>query len=192
MEQDLVNLFGYAADNWLICFAILSVALNAHIPRVRSVILIVTLCSIVGHYISPIVFSMEGAWGFWGLFGASVAFTKLMFIVLLVHFNGLYSSKLVELLCFIFILQVGFHGLRHLDWAVLETEVLSIPLFAIELFGKSIPYDAYKLVVQALNVAALLSIYGNWLLKLVNCGENNGKYQSDSDSNTFHARLRSI
>ena len=148
MEYDLVSLFGYALDNWMICLGVLSVALSAHIKRDRSIILFVTLCSVIGHYLSPYFFSMIGAWKYWGLFGSSVAFVKLMGVILLIKQNELYRTKLAEWLCFIFIIQIAFHGINHLDWAVLETEFLSIPLFTVELLGKSIVYDAYKLIAH--------------------------------------------
>lgn len=192
MEQDLVSLFGYALDNWFICISVLSIALSAHIKRDRSIILFVTFCAVLGHYLSPYFFGIIDSWKYWGLFGSSVAFLKLMGVILLIKKNELYRTSLAEWLCFIFIVQIAFHGFSHLDWAVLETEFLLIPIFTIELFGKSIAYDAYKLIAQALNAMVLLSIYGNWLLKLVNHGENNGKCQSGSDSNDFYARLRSI
>jgi len=192
MEFSLVSLFGYTMDNWFICFGILGVALSAHIKRDRMIIFAVTLCSIMGHFISPYFYGMGDAWKYWGLFGSSIGFIKLACIIFLIKMNPLYRTKLAEWLGFIYIFQVGFHGLNHLDYAVLRTDYLTVPLFSIELFGESIKYNAYKVVVQSLNGMALLSIYGNWFLKLLNHGENNGDCQSNSDSSSFYARTRSI
>jgi len=192
MEQSLVNLFGYAMDNWFICFGILGVAVSAHIKRDRTIILLVTLCSIAGHFASPYFYDMAEAWKYWGVFGATVGFIKLALVILLIKINALYRTKLAEWLSFIFIFQVGFHGLNHIDYAVLRTDYLAVPLFSIEILGDTIEYNAYKMIVQSLNAVALLSIYGNWFLKLLNHGENNGDCQSDSDSSSFHARVRSV
>lgn len=192
MEQGLASLFGYAMDNWFICLSLVGVALTAHIARDRAIVFTVTLCAITGHFLSPYFYEMNNSWKYWGLFGASVAFIKLMSIVVLIKLNDVYRTKLAELLCFIYVLQIGFHGVNHIDYAVIETEFLAAQIFSVELFGEIIKYSAYKLIVQTLNFMALLFIYGNWFLNLLNHGEKNGVRQSNSDNDTFCARVRRI
>ncbi|NQY33541.1 MAG: hypothetical protein HRT37_00965 [Alteromonadaceae bacterium] len=187
MELSIEVLTGYLMENWLMCLSFIGLALSLTIPRDRLIIFTVICWAIIGHYISPYIFGIEKSWRYWELFGASVGFFKLITVVLLVLYNCLYRTKLAEGLCFIFICQIGFHGMAHIDWVIIRTNFLSVELFSIDILDQSVKYHAYKIIAQALNILCLVAIYGNWLFSKY--GEHDGVCKSVNNNNSFYARV---
>jgi|GEM_PF-5013253 len=174
--------------NWYLCFAIIGLGISKNFINDRLVILGVVIISFVGHYISPIVYNMEYSWKIWGLYGASVNFLKLVFVLFLCNKNSYFLTPLARWLSFIFLCNLFVHMLNHIDWAVLETEFLSITLFTVSVASKTYTYDAYKILVQFFNFMALICIYVNWISRKLGQGEGSGDNQSGSDNYTFLAR----
>ncbi|NQY65093.1 MAG: hypothetical protein HRT38_15470 [Alteromonadaceae bacterium] len=190
MELSIGVLSGYVIENWLICLSIIGLALSLTIPRDRLIIFTVICWATIGHYISPYVFGIENSWRYWELFGALVGFFKIITVVLLVLFNCLYRTKLAEGLCFIFIFQIGFHGMAHIDWVIIRTNFLSVELFSINIFDQSVKYHAYKIIAQALNILSLFAIYGNWFF--LKYGEHDGVRKLVGYTNSFYARVHRV
>jgi len=191
MSLSLQNLFGYTLDNWMFCLAILATSLSFYKPRERAIMLSVTLCIGIGHYASPYVFAMKDSWKFWILFAVLVDFLKLSLLLALVYKNKHYRCRLLEVLCIVFLMLIGVHILKHIDWIIIRTNYLEIQLFSISLKGEPIIYNTYKLAIQALNIVTIMLFFSTWIKNLIT-EEHDAVLKSGDNDYNFHARNAGI
>lgn len=146
---------------WLLLGA-LALILNYCDERARSICICLVLISTFGHIIHPFIKSMQNAYVYWELYGASINFLKLLCIYFV-------SAKFTDgvprfalHISSILILGIAFRVIFYCSWVAWDSEVL---------------VSTYRILIPAFNASILLLMLANGFrirLERVRFKEDNG------------------